>query len=197
LQREHEPEKIIALFAALAEAEATLHALQEAGVPYPAIRMGTHAPAELDQTEFAEQAASAGVAAPEQFWSLALTLDPQWGDKAGEVLKQHAPFAIARADGVDLVIDDVDQGAVAWRHYVFETPFATDTVGEFAGTTGNTGVISSGVFTEGALAEGNPPAKHTPTKDERPSDADTSPTSDTMTPKTSTDRSRPETELKD
>ena len=37
-------------------------------------------------------------------------------------------------------IDQPDTIALAWRHYVFESPHATDQVGEFAGTTGNTGL---------------------------------------------------------
>jgi hypothetical protein len=90
----------------------------------------------------------------------------------------------------------VDNGALAWRHYVFESDAATDWAGESAGTTGMTGVINSGAFATGAKVEGNPPATGVPASDERPSDADQPPSSDTMRPDVSTDRSRPETELK-
>ena len=196
MERQHDTEHVVALFDSLAAAEAALHALQDAGVAYPAMHLGAHAPEELDRADFAERAGLAGVAAPERFWSLRVALGPQSRDKAREALDRLAPFAIARPEAIDLPIDDVDQGGIAWRHYVFESPHATDAVGEYAGTTGNTGVISSGVFADGALAEGNPPADRTPPSDERPSDAGKQPTSDTMTPKTSTDRSRPETELK-
>ena len=63
---------------------------------------------------------------------------------------------------------DTDLGAIAWRHYVFETPVATDHVGDGAGTTGNTGVISSGVYASGALAEGNPSVRGRPGSANRP-----------------------------
>lgn len=78
---------------------------------------------------------------------------------------------------------------------MFESPAAADWAGESAGTTGFTGITNSGVFANSANAEGNPPTRATPASDERPSNADKQPTSDTMEPKTSTDRSRPETEL--
>lgn len=195
MEVEHEPEMIAALFATLAEAEATLHALEGAGVPYPDIRMGAHAPGDLDRASIAERAQLAGVAAPERFWSLAVVLDPKWRDKALELLQSRRPLALGRVDPLDHWRDDTERGAIAWRHYVFETPAATDWAGEGAGTTGMTGVISSGVFADGARAEGNPPTKAAPASDERPSDADQPPTSDTKAPKTSTDRSRPETEL--
>jgi hypothetical protein len=196
LERQHDTEHVVALFANLAEAEAALHALQDAGVAYPAMHLGAHAREDLDRADVAERAGLAGVSAPERFWSLRVALEPQSRDKAREALARLAPFALARPEAIDLPVDDVDHGGIAWRHYVFETPRATDAVGEYAGTTGNTGVISSGVFADGALAEGNPPADRTPRSDERPSDADKPPTSDTMAQETSTDRSRPETELK-
>jgi hypothetical protein len=199
MELQREPETIVALFGALADAEAALHELQAAGVPYPNIRMGAHTPTDLEQPTIVERAELAGIAAPEQFWSLAIILDPKWRDKAIETLRQASPFALGRSPTLDNRRDDTERGAIAWRHYVFETPLATDAVGLSSngpGTSGTTGIISSGVFAEGALAEGNPPSRAAPPSDERPSNADQPPTSDTMAPKTSTDRSRPETELK-
>jgi hypothetical protein len=193
MEVENESEMLVALFGALAAAEATLHDLQDAGVPYPDIRMGAHPTAELDRA-IVEQLKLDG-SASEQIWSLAVTLDEKWYDKALEVLRGHAPLAIGRVPASDNRRDDTERGAIAWRHYVFESPAATDAVGEYAGTTGTTGIVGSGVFAAGALAEGNPPTKATPPNDERPSDADTPPTSDTLTPVTSTERSRPQTEL--
>lgn len=197
--RQDHNDTIVALFGALADTEAALHELQAAGVPYPNIHMGAHTPADLEHATIAERAELAGITAPEHFWSLAVILDQKWRDKAVEVLRQANPFALGRLPALDNRRDDTERGAIAWRHYVFETPLATDAVGLSSngpGTTGNTGIISSGVFAEGALAEGNPPSRATPPSDERPSNADRPPTSDTMEPKTSTDRSRPETELK-
>jgi hypothetical protein len=193
LERDNETGHVVALFASLAEAEAALHALQDAGVPYSGMQLDAHAAEDLDLSHFEERA---GASAPTRLWSLRVTLEPQYGEKAGQALARLAPFAIGRPQAIDLPIDDVDQGAIAWRHYVFESPAAADWAGESAGTTGFTGLTNSGVFASGAVAEGNPPAKHTPPSDERRSDAEKPPTSDTMTPKTSTDRSRPETELK-
>ncbi len=183
----------IALFAALADAEAALHAVQAAGAPYPALQLGAHTAAELERLSPEERDQLAGIDAPAQFWSIAITLEPQWRDKALAVLREHRPIVLGSLPTLDNRRDDTERGAIAWRHYVFETSAATDAVGE----TGMTGIISSGVFAEGALAEGNSPAHALAAGDQRQSDADTPPTSDTMRPKVSKDRSRPETELTD
>jgi len=177
MELEHAPETLVALFATLTDAEAALNALQDAGVPYPNIRMTAHTPAELEGAQLGD------ISAPERLWSLAVLLDPKWRDKAQDVLEAHHPFAFGRMPAENAGRGDADRGAIAWRHYVFEAPAATDAVGEGAGTTGTTGIISSGVFAEGTLAEGNPPTRATP------------PTGDTLTPETSTERSRPETKL--
>jgi hypothetical protein len=200
MEVQREPEVIVALFEALAGAEAALSALQEAGVPYPDIRMGAHTPEDADHVMLVEHAGQAGIAAPERFWSLAVLLDPKWRDDATEVLRQSQPFALGRMPTSDNRWSDTERGAIAWRHYVFETPAATDMVGLSSngpGTNGTTGIVSSGVFADGALAEGNPPTKTAPADNERRGGADEPPTSDTMEPEVSTDRSRPETELKE
>jgi hypothetical protein len=196
MEVEHALETAVALFARLADAEATLQALQDAGVPYPDIRLSALAPGDLEWANIEERTTLAGISLPEHFWALAVLLEPKWRDRALEVLQSHQPFAFGRLPAANAGRGDTDRGAIAWRHYVFETPAATDVVGETAGTTGTTGVISSGVFATGAKAVGNPPANSVPASDQRPSTAGEQPTTDDRRPATSTDRSRPETELK-
>jgi hypothetical protein len=196
VETERVPETIIAFYSTLADAELTLSELEAAGVAYPAIRLAAHTSADLDSADIVERTALAGISLPDQCWSLAVALDPKWADKAPELLRQHAPLAVATLPAPDHGRSDTDRGALAWRHYVFETSAATDAIGESAGTTGTTGVISSGAFATGAKVEGNPPTTGTPATDQRPSDQHRPPTSDTMATDTSTDRSRPETELK-
>jgi hypothetical protein len=195
LERPQKPDTWIALFAALADAEAALHALQAAGVPYPAFQLGAHTQAELERLTPEERGQLAGTNAPAQFWSIAITMEPQWRDKALAALRERQPFALGSLPTLDNRRDDTERGAIAWRHYVFETSAATDAIGEHAGETGTTGIISSGVFAEGALAEGNPPASALAVGDQRESDTDTPPTSDALRPNVSKQRSRPETKL--
>jgi len=197
LERPQQPDRWIALFATLADAEAALHALQAAGTPYPALQMSAHTEAELAHLTPEEHDRLVGIKAPPQFWSIAITMEPQWRDKALAALREREPFALGSLPTLDNRRDDTERGAIAWRHYVFETSAATDAVGEHAGETGMTGIISSGVFAEGALAEGNPPAHALAVGDQSRSDADTPPTSDTKQPEVSKDRSRPETKLTD
>jgi hypothetical protein len=196
METEYAPQTIVALYTTLADAENTLHALEAAGVPYPATRLAAHTPADLDRADIAERTALAGVTLPEHFWSVGVALDAPAGDKAADLLRQHAPLALGTLPAPDHGRGDPDRGALAWRHYVFESAAATDAIGEYAGTTGTTGVISSGAFASGAKVEGNPPATGVPASDQRPSDAQRPPSSDTMRPDTSTDRSRPDTQLK-
>ena len=196
MENEYAPQTIVALFAKLADAENTLHALEAAGVPYPAIRMAAHTPADLDRADITERTALAGISLPEQFWSVAVALDAPAGEQAAELLRQHSPLAVGTLPAPDHGRGDPDRGAMAWRHYVFETTAATDWAGESAGTTGTTGVISSGAFADGAKVERDPPVTDAPAGDQRPSEDRRPPSSDTMRPNVSTDRSRPETELK-
>jgi hypothetical protein len=197
MEVERTSETIVALYATLADAEATMRDLEAAGVAYPAIRLGAHTPGDLARAELAERTALAGISVPDHFWTLAVALEPQWADKAVDLLRHRAPLTIGTLPAPDRGRGDTDRGALAWRHYVFETPAATDWAGESAGTTGTTGVISSGAFATGAKVEGNPPTLGVPASDQRPSDERRPPSSDTMRPDTSADRSRPETELKD
>jgi hypothetical protein len=192
METERAPQTILALYATLADAESALAALEAAGVPYPAMRLAAHTPADLDRAAIAERTALAGISLPDQFWSLAVTHDAPKGDQAAELLRQHTPIAVGTLPAPNHGRGDPDSGALAWSHYVFETDTASDWAGESAGTTGTTGMINSGAFADGAKVERNPPAtgkQHTPGTRQPPS-------SDTMRPDTSTDRSRPETELK-
>src|SRR5262249_46475089 len=86
MEVERVPETIVALYAALADAEVALLALQDAGVPYPDIRMTAHTPGDLEGAQLA------GASAPERFWSLAVLLDPKWHDKALEGLGAQPPI---------------------------------------------------------------------------------------------------------
>ena len=197
METEYAPQTIVALYTTLADAEHTLHDLEDAGVPYPATRLGTHTPADVDCADIAERTALAGITLPEHFWSVA--------SGAGCAGKRPCcrVAAPARAVGGEYAAragstgrGDPDRGALAWRHYVFETERSDRLGRRDAGTTGTTGVISSGAFADGAKVEGNPPATGVPASDQRPSDEHRQPSSDTMRPQISTDRSRPETELK-
>jgi hypothetical protein len=189
-------ETVVALYTTLADAEAALSELERSGVPYPDIRLAAHAPGDPDLMAVMERAAPDGITTPDYSWSLAVALEPKWADKAVEVLRKHQPIAIGTTPAPNHGRGDSDSGAIAWRHYVFKSSAATDAAGESAGTTGTTGVISSGAFANDAKVEGSPPAKGVPAEDQRPSDQRQPPTSDTMAPDTSSDRSRPETELK-
>ena len=190
MEQQHAPEVIIALYDSLVDVEAALSELEQAGVPYPAIRMGAHTTDDYDLPVLA------ATALPERFWSLRVIIDQRGRYGAEQILRKHKPLAIGRMPAPDAGRDDTDHGAIAWRHYVFETPFATDAVGEFAGTTGNTGIISSGVFANGALAEGNPPVRGQAGSLGRPASEQQRPTSDDLRPAMSTDDSRPDNELR-
>jgi hypothetical protein len=189
-EQQHAPEVIIALYDALSDVETALSELEQAGVPYPLIRMGAHTADDHDlpALEVAEL--------PERFWSLRVIIDQRGRYGAERILREHTPLAIGRMPAPGAGRDDTDQGAIAWRHYVFETPFATDAVGEGAGTTGITGIISSGVFSDNALAEGNPPVRGQAGSHGRPASEQQRPSSDTMRPTTATDDSRPDNELR-
>ena len=100
-------------------------------------------------------------------WSLTVLLDSPTCERADPILRRHAPRAMSRQLAPEHGRSEADQGALAWRHYVFATPAATDWVGDNAGTNGTTGVISSGVFADGALAEGNPPTRDLPRNQQR------------------------------
>ena len=188
-QNEHAPEHVVALYNHLAETQAAMEELQEAGVPYPDIRMGGHNAADADLP------AIGAAELPEQFWSLQVVVLERGVYGAEDILRKHTPIAVGRMPAPNAGRSDTDLGAIAWRHYVFETSHATDWVGDTAGTTGATGIGSSGVFAEGTLAEGNPPVRGEPGSHGQPASEQQQPSSDDRKPGLSTDRSRPDTTL--
>ena len=54
METERAPQTIVALYATLADAESALAVLEAAGVPYPAMRLAAHTPADLDRAEIAQ-----------------------------------------------------------------------------------------------------------------------------------------------
>ena len=188
---ERAPEHVVALYHGLAETQAAMEELQGAGVAYPDIHMNAHTNADTDLP-----AIETGELPP-QFWSLQVVVVEPGVYGAEDILRKHSPLAVGRMQAPNAGRSDTDLGALAWRHYVFETSHATDWVGETAGTTGTTGIGSSGVFAEGTLAEGNPPVRGESGSHNRPASEDQNPSSDDRKPEISTDRSRPDNTLKE
>lgn len=147
-------ETLTARYTRLADAEATLHDLQAAAVPYPVIRMGAQAAHDCPHAAGNDPSATC--------WSLTVLLDGATRERIDAILRQRAPRALSSRPAPLHGRSETDQGALAWRHYVFATPVVTDWVGDNAGANGTTGVINSGVFADGALAEGNPPTRDLP-----------------------------------
>jgi hypothetical protein len=175
MEPRHAPDAIVALYDTLADVQAAMDELEGAGVPYPDIRMGAHT---ADDRALPDLGAAA---LPERFWSLSVLIDQRGRYHAEDILRGHRSFAVGRMPATHKGRSDTDLGAIAWRHYVFETPVATDHVGDSAGTTGNTGVISSGVYAAGALAEGNRPVRGRPGSANRPPSEAQKPTGDEQT----------------
>jgi len=110
METEYAPQTLVALYATLADAENTLHELEAAGIPYPATRLAAHTPADLERADIAERTALAGISLPEHFWSLAVALDAQASDKAAELLRRHAPLAMATLPAPDPTVTVFCQG---------------------------------------------------------------------------------------
>jgi hypothetical protein len=160
MQPQHVFETLIARYARLADAEAALHELQDATIPYSDIRMGAQTAQDCPHAQAGDRSATC--------WSLTVMLDGPASERVEPILRQHAPRGLSRQPAPEHGRSESDQGALAWGHYVFATPAATDWVGDYAGTSGTTGIISSGVFADGALAEGNPPTRDLPRSQHRP-----------------------------
>lgn len=192
MEQQYAHDMVVALYTALADVQATMDELQDADIPYPDMRMSAHTAGDPDLP------AVEATTLPQRFWSLSVQLAEQERAQAVEqVLRKHQAFAIGWMPAPQHGRKSADRGALAWRHYVFETPAATDQVADSAGTSGNTGITSSGVFASGAHAKGNPPARGVPEGDQLPANAGEPPTSDDRQQKTATDeRSRPSTDLK-
>jgi hypothetical protein len=154
MQPQHVFETLVARYASLADAEAALHELQDATIPYSDIRMGAQTAQDCPHAQAGDRSAIC--------WSLTVMLDGPARERVDPILRQHAPRALTRQLAPQHGRSETHQGAIAWRHYVFATSAATDWAGDSAGTNGTTGVISSSVFANGALAEGNPPTRDLP-----------------------------------
>lgn len=144
------PEMIVALYGTLRDTQSAMYALESAGVPYPTIRINNHSINDPDRPRLE------AMTLPEPFWSLSVTLKASDPGQVTQVLKQHRPLAIGRMPAPQAGRDEVDQGAIAWRHYVFELPEVTPSLPESIGSSGTTGIISTGAFAEGAKAERDP-----------------------------------------
>jgi hypothetical protein len=160
MDTQHVFETLVARYPRLADAEAALHELQSAAIPYPDIRMVAQAAQDCPYAVASDRAATC--------WSLTVMLDGPASERIDPILRHHGPRVVSRQPAPQHGRSETDQGAIAWRHYVFATPSATDWVGDSAGTNGTTGVISSGVFADGALVEGNPPTRDLPRSRHRP-----------------------------
>ncbi|HEU4325321.1 MAG TPA: hypothetical protein VFS21_19415 [Roseiflexaceae bacterium] len=133
-----EPNALVALFGQLAQAEAALHALQGAGVPYPAIRL-------LPQRAGALADTAAANLLPGEGWALAVVPEGDLWARAEELLRGNGALVVGRGPAPR---DEVEDGAVAWRHYVFDPAAPTAQVTDAAGQSGTTGINRSGVFGE-------------------------------------------------
>lgn len=153
-------ETLIVRYTRLSDAEAALHELQAATIPYPSIRLGAQAARDCPHAAGDDSSATC--------WSLTVMLDGATRERIDTILRQHAPRALSRQPAPLHGRSETDQGALAWRHYVFASPVVTDWVGDNAGANGTTGVINSGVFVDGAVAEGNPPTRDLPRSQQRP-----------------------------
>jgi len=87
VERPDYPNRWIALFGSLAEAQAAMDAVQAAGAPYPALRLDAHTGEELEQLVSAAPANTAQLRVPAQGWSIVATLEPQWREKALAALR--------------------------------------------------------------------------------------------------------------
>ncbi|MBC8160821.1 MAG: hypothetical protein H7Z42_06330 [Roseiflexaceae bacterium] len=148
---EQKPQSLVALFGRLAEAEAALHALQEAGVAYANISMASHEVAAVEPSVGHAVADDDGLV-----WSLAVLVGEPLHTKALGVLRAQPTFALGQQPAEFAGRDTVDRGRTAWGHYVFEPVAASGWVGEAAVTSGTSGIISSGALSERANVQDSP-----------------------------------------
>ncbi len=144
------PEIIIATYAHLRGAQDTMYDLENHGVPYPTIRLNNHSSSDpdlplIEQTHL-----------PDMFWSLSVVLKDDDANHVLDIMNSHEPLTVGRGLAPDKGRDVVDQGAIAWRHYVFVLPGMIPGYPETRGNSGTTGTLSTGAFAEGAVAENTP-----------------------------------------
>jgi hypothetical protein len=134
---------VAAIYGSLADVEAALNALLAAGVPYETTHMGEHVGADP-----LRGAVSATL--PERFWSLAVKPGERDPEQLKEKLAEHAALSVGSMRSPELERSDPERGAVAWGHFVFDSPASTNQQPEASGTSGTTGIVSSGAFADGA-----------------------------------------------
>lgn len=155
------PEIVIGLYKTLRNAQNAMYELEAAHVPYPTMQLSSHSihDAERPDLDVPEL--------PESFWSVSVKLRTASYDQVRDVLQHHQPLGIGRERAELFGRDDVDRGAIAWRHYVFEPPAVTPGYPESRGNVGTTETVSTGVFAEGVKTEGNPPVEGFPDRPEQ------------------------------
>ncbi len=147
------PEIMVALYVNLRDVQAATYDLEQAGLSYPALRIEAHSEDDNDYTQF-------DVAQPPDFfWSLSVLVNNRILDRTHtqDILQRHQPFAVGCEPAPLHGRDDVDRGAIAWRHYVFTPPPVNATLPESLGSSGTTGTISTGIFAKDVHAEGDSP----------------------------------------
>src|SRR5262245_25278613 len=102
MDQQQGPEVIIALYESLADVEAALTDLEQAGVPYPDLHMGAHAAGNGDIP------ALEATALPESFWSLRVVVDEHGRYGAEHILRSHHSLAVGRMPAPDAGRDDTD-----------------------------------------------------------------------------------------
>lgn len=140
---------VAAIYTSLAEVEGALNALLADGVPYEHTHMGEH-------TGDDPIRAAVSAALPERFWSLAVKPTERDPQQIKERLAAHGALSVGSLRAPELERSDPERGAVAWGHFVFESPAATTQQPEASGTSGTTGVVSSGAFADGANVQREP-----------------------------------------
>ena len=148
---EQEPQTLVALFGRLAQAEAALHALQDAGVPYANISLASHDPEAVELSVGHTITDDDGL-----IWSLSVLIGEPLFTKSNEVLRGQDAFALGQQPAAYAGRDTIDRGKTAWGHYVFEPVAASSWVGDAAGTAGTTGIISSGALSDRANVQDSP-----------------------------------------
>lgn len=144
------PEMIVAVYVGLKEAQDAMYDLEEAGIPYPDIRLNGHSADDLDHPQIEN------AALPDLYWSLSITLRDYDSERVTAILHEYQPLAIGRERAPLFGRDDVARGDLAWGHFVFDPPGVTPSLPESIGNSGTTGTISTGAFADGAKVERDP-----------------------------------------
>lgn len=134
---------VAAIYTSLADVEGALNALLADGIPYEHTHLGEHVGDDPIR-------AAVSASLPERFWSLAVKPAERDPQLLTEQLTAHGALSVGRLRAPELARSDPERGAVAWGHFVFESPASTNQQPEASGANGTTGIVSSGAFAEGA-----------------------------------------------